>query len=139
MKSPCVTRSTLVDFFCRLDATFAKPGRVYLIGETTQVFEEWRTWTTQIEFTAEVASRDQADFSRTALDLSEQLSVMVLDESPADLIPLPEGYETRGRPLRECEDFAPKHLALHHFDPYSVAIRFIARGDEPDYHIVRTT
>ena len=32
----------------------------------------------------------------------------------------------------------PTHLALYHFDPYSVAFRFIARGDEPDYHLVLT-
>jgi hypothetical protein len=25
---------------------------------------------------------------------------------------------------------------VYHFDPYSVAFRFIARGDEPDYHLV---
>ncbi|MGQ0605151.1 MAG: hypothetical protein ACT4QE_26035, partial [Anaerolineales bacterium] len=27
-------------------------------------------------------------------------------------------------------------LQVYHFDPYSVAFRLIARGDEPDYHAV---
>ena len=139
MKSPCVTRSTLGDFITRLDAAFARPACLYLIGESTQVFKGLRTWTTQIEFTAEVASCDQADFSRIALDLGEDLSVVVLDESPAELIPLPDGYESRARSIPEGEEnLAPQHLTLYHFDPYSVAFRFIARGDEPDYHIVLT-
>ena len=29
-------------------------------------------------------------------------------------------------------------LSLFHFDPYSVAFRFLSRGDEPDYHLVLT-
>ena len=137
MKNPCVTRSTLEDFITRLDDAFARPGRLHLIGETTQLFEKWRTWTTQIEFTAEVAPGDQADFSSIVLDLGRQSSVVVWDESPADLIPLPAGHEARARPISTpAGALAPKHLMLHHFDPYSVAFRFIARGDEPDYHVV---
>ncbi len=73
------------------------------------------------------------------VDLGQEASIEVRDESPADLIPLPEGYEARARPIGATGDeLAPKHLSLHHFDPYSVAFRFLARGDEPDYHLVLT-
>ena len=54
MSQPCVTRATLVQFISRLDAAFARPGRVFLIGESTHVYEGWRAWTRQIEFTADV-------------------------------------------------------------------------------------
>jgi len=53
-------------------------------------------------------------------------------ESPADVIPLPHGWEARARPV--APRFAPAGpLAVVHFDPYSVALRLIARGDEADY------
>ncbi len=139
MKHPCVTRPILLDFITQLDAEFAHPGRLYLIGETTQLLEGWRTWTTQIEFTAEVDPQHQLDFSRIVSDLGERRNVAVVDESPADLIPLPDGHQARHRPIRVYGgDGNLSHLSLHHFDPYSVAFRFIARGDEPDYHIVLT-
>lgn len=143
MSRPWVTRDTLLDFIARLDEAFARPGRLYLIGESTHLYEGWRSWTTQIEITADVAARDRSAFSRIVADLQTDLGVPVYDESPADVIPLPEGYESRARSAghpsangrRECHTV---HLSLYHFDPYSVCLRFIARGDEPDYHIVLT-
>ena len=130
-----VTRTVLLDFIARLDREFGRPGRLYLVGETTQVFEGWRPWTPRIEFTADVASEDRSAFSRVARGLAEDLGVSAIDEWPGDVIPLPEGHEER---TRDAAGAAPTHLALYHFDPYSVAFRFIARGDEPDYHLVLT-
>jgi hypothetical protein len=147
MRCSYVTRITLVDFVERLDREFGRPGRLYLVGETTQVFEGWRPWTPRIEFTADVASEDRSAFSRVARGLAEELGVSAIDEWPGDVIPLPEGYEGRARPAAAgasssegaiAAGAVPRHLALYHFDPYSVAFRFIARGDEPDYHLVLT-
>ena len=123
-----------MNFIARLDREFGRPGRLYLVGETTQVFEGWRPWTPRIEFTADVAVEDRSAFSRVARGLAENLGVSAIDESPGDVIPLPEGYEGRARGAAANA----KYLALYHFDPYSVAFRFIARGDEPDYHLVLT-
>ena len=64
------------------------------------------------------------------------MKIPVIHESPGDLIPLPDGHESRARQA-SGGDFL-EHLSLYHFDPYSVAFRFIARGDEPDYHILLT-
>ena len=147
MRYSHITPETLADFITRLDAAFGRPGSLYLIGETTQVFEGWRRWTTQIEFTAEVAPQDREHFSRVVRVHREQMGVRVFDESPGDVVPLPDGYETRARPAGMGErpiggtyvgDGTLDHLKLFHFDPYSVAFRFIARGDEPDYHLVLT-
>jgi len=75
-------------------------------------------------------------FRRVARGVAEELGVSAIEERPGDVIPLPEGYEGRARSA--AAGAAPNHLALYHFDPYSVAFRFIARGDEPDYHLVLT-
>ncbi len=142
MKHYYVTHDVLTDFIQRLDSGFARPGRLYLIGETSQVFENWRRWTPQIEFSAEVAPSDQEAFTEWVHELRTRTGLAVYDESPGDLIPLPDGYRTRARPAggnasdngRDRE--GPTHLELYHFDPYSVAFRFVARGDESDYDMV---
>lgn len=139
MKLGYATRETLTAFIDALDAAFARPGRLYLIGETSQVFEGWREWTTQIEFTAEVADADRDRLARAVAELEQQFAVPVLDEFPGDVIPLPNHFDRRARPATPTPRsgaHAPRHLALYHFDPCSVAFRFIARGDEPDYHLV---
>jgi hypothetical protein len=134
MIQPCVTSNTLGEFISRLDAAFARPGRVFLIGESTHVYEGWRAWTRHIEFTADVNIEDRREFSGIVATLRADLGVPVFEESPADVIPLPDGFEDRARSVRG----PATHLTLHHFDPYSVCFRYIARGDEPDYHLVLT-
>lgn len=128
-----VTQKALIEFITGLDTAFARPGRLFLIGETTHLFEGWREWTTQIEFCADVDADDRAVFGEAVAAMQTASGYAVIDESPRELIPLPDDYHTR---MRRCEDIPTNHLTLHHFDPYSVAFRFIARGDEPDYHIV---
>jgi hypothetical protein len=133
-----VLRPALMEFLDRLDARFHRPGCVYLIGETTQLFEGWRPWTTHLALTTEVADEHGAVLTRMIAELAREGAVRVDDESPADVIPLPDGYAARARstPLtQEWEAGAPGRMSLRHFDPYSVAILSIARGDEPDYHM----
>jgi hypothetical protein len=134
MIQPTVTRDTLLDVIARLDAAFARPGRVYLIGESSHLYEGWREWTTQIEIAADVSPKDHAPFSRIVDTVKADLGIAVFDESPADVIPLPAGFASRARPAGN----PAARLSLWHFDPYSVCFRFIARGDEPDYHGVLT-
>jgi hypothetical protein len=129
-RSP-VDRATLAAFLNRLAAAFDRPGRLYLVGETTQVFEGWRAWTERLHFAAEVAPDARAAFDAAVRSLQAEMGIEVLEESPADVIPLPEGHDRRARPARSLGA-----LQVYHFDPYSVALRLIARGDEPDYHTV---
>jgi hypothetical protein len=133
----------LVQFITRLDAEFGRPGRVFLIGESTHLYEGWRGWTRQIEFTADVSVGDRPELSRIVARLRADFGVPIVDESPAEVIPLPDGFEDRARPVRDQSANGSsarpiRNLALHHFDPYSVCFRYIARGDEPDYHLVLT-
>ena len=128
-----VTREALIEFIAGLDTAFARPGRLYLIGETTHLFEKWRDWTTQIEFCAEIADDDRAAYAQAVAKIQTESGHIVIDQSPGDLIPLPDDYDGRAR---QCDNSPTRSLTLHHFDPYSVSYRFVARGDEPDYHIV---
>lgn len=134
-----VDNSVLGAFLDRLDATFARPGRLYLIGETSLVLEGWRPWTGTLEFCAEVDAGDQPALRQAVRAVRAELGIDVHEESPADLIPLPDGYAQRALPVpwsRVSNGKRKQQLQLFHFDPYSVAFRFIARGDEPDYHLV---
>lgn len=56
-----IDRKRLEQLISGLQASFTRPGRLYLVGETGQVFESWRSWTEQVEFTAETAP---AEFKR---------------------------------------------------------------------------
>lgn len=126
-----VDRPTLETFLARLGASFARPGRLYLVGETSHVFEGWRERTEQLTFAADVAPTDRPAFEEAVRSLQAQLGIPMLEESPGDVIPLPAGHQARARPAGMFGA-----LEVYHFDPYSVAFRLIARGDEPDYHAV---
>ncbi|MCK6619219.1 MAG: hypothetical protein HUU32_03290 [Calditrichaceae bacterium] len=128
-----VNQQKIQEFFARLDEAFGRPARVYLIGETTQVWEGWQEWTAQIEFSAEIAPEKRPAFDTALETVQKALGLEALEEHPGDLIPLPQGHRDRARPAGAQTG---KRLEIYHFDPYSAAFRFIARGDEPDYHLV---
>jgi hypothetical protein len=129
-----VDRAILIEFLTKLGAVLAQSNYerrtcVYLVGETTQVFEGWREWVERLEFALE-----EREVLAEAIDrVQAQLKIEVREESPGDVIPLPMGYEARAR---SAGQFGA--LKVYHFDPYSVAFRLIARGDELDYHTILT-
>ncbi len=130
-----VTRAHLWELLRAIDRQFDGEGCLYLIGETSQVAEGWREWTTQVEFFADVAS-DQKQLMRRAVDeVMRETGVEIIEEFPGDLIPLPDGYTDRARDLSDDSRLGGCRCRVRHFDPYSVVYRFVARGDEPDYHI----
>ena len=129
-----VDRATIETFLTRLGAEFSRPGRLYLIGETTQVYEGWRERTPRLVFAVEAAPEDREHFDeilRQLLELLAQMEIEAFEEAPGDVIPLPAGHAARAR---SAGRFGA--LEVYHFDPYSVAFRLIARGDEPDYHAI---
>ncbi len=129
-----VDREALLGFLVRLDHHYHRPGRIFLVGETTQLLEGWRRFASTIELTLEpVDPLKDAPAARRALETTrDELDLPVVVESPAQVIPLPDGWEARARPAVAPTEW----LRVYHFDPYSVAFRFVARGDEPDYHLV---
>ncbi len=126
-----VDRATIETFLTRLGAEFSRPGRLYLIGETTQVYEGWRERTPRLVFAVEAAPEDRLAFDEILRQLLAQMGIEAFEEAPGDVIPLPAGHAARAR---SAGRFGA--LEVYHFDPYSVAFRLIARGDEPDYHAI---
>jgi hypothetical protein len=100
---------------------------VWLVGDTSQMWEGWLDRVPAVQLaTADPAAR------AGLLTAADRLGVALLMESPADVIPLPPGAETRHRRATPPAGL-PASLPMWHFDPYSVAFRCLARGDEPDY------
>ncbi|HEY4667464.1 MAG TPA: hypothetical protein VIH26_09205, partial [Anaerolineales bacterium] len=129
-----LTRPAIHAFLAAVEDRLHSPARLYLIGESSLVVEGWREWTDQLVYTAEAADRTQL---REAIEaVATQQGIRLVCESPADIIPLPRGHERRGRPWHIEGRTSPARFELFHFDPYSTAIRLIARGDEPDYMVV---
>ncbi len=128
-----LTKPTIHEFMAAVEDRLRSPARLYLVGESSLVVEGWREWTDQLVYTAEGA--DLAQLMRTIEAVAAQQGIRLICESPADIIPLPLGYGRRARSWEIPESGSPAQLTLYHFDPYSTAIRLIARGDEPDYRV----
>jgi hypothetical protein len=128
-----VNRSTLMEFLQRLSDFFPRPGRLYLVGESIPVFEGWSAWSEKLEFTADISPDDRPSFDQIISRLAEELDIRVYEESPAQVLPLPNGYAERARPADLNQN---GRLAIYYFDPYSIAFRMITRGDESDYRAV---
>ena len=133
--SAVITADELRDVLGKIDGAYDGEGCLHLIGETSHVAEGWREWTTQIEFFGDVVPIRRT-FLYTAIEkVVEETGCRIINEFPGDLIPLPKGYMERARDVSDATFIDGLRLNVRHFDPYSVVFRFIARGDEPDYHI----
>jgi hypothetical protein len=120
--------STLID---SVRQRLAKPARLYLVSRTSHLAEGWCDRVPALELAGEADNaQDLADAVREA---GQKLGVGVVWESPADIIPLPAGWHERSLTATIGQGDAGNVLELRHFDPYSVVLRLIARGDEPDY------
>jgi hypothetical protein len=104
----------------------AAPARLYLVSRTSHLAEGWCDNVPELELAGDDSIRD------TVHETARSLGVAVVWESPADVIPLPAAFEERSRPAAIDAEGGGR-LEVRHFDPYSVVLRLIARGDEPDY------
>jgi Tfp pilus assembly protein PilZ len=129
-----VDRGIIAKYLHQLGAAFARGGRLYLVGEGILVHAGWRDRTARLELAGEVALADRHAWEAAVRNLQAQAAlegVEVVEEPPGEVIPLPAGHAGRARWAGWCSE-----LQLFYFDPYSVAFRLIARGDEADYHAV---
>jgi len=113
---------------------YAGTASIQLIGETSQVVEGWRAWTTAVEWWSRVETGDRETFDRAVTGASAEVGIPVVDEFPGDVVPLPRDVGRRDRPV--TMPLGTDRVSVSHFDPYGACFRFIARGDEPDYHLV---
>jgi hypothetical protein len=108
----------------------AAPARLYLVSRTSHLAEGWCDRVPAFELAGDAGGAELGEAVREA---GRALEVDLVWESPADVIPLPVGWEERSRPAMIGQRGTRNALELRHFDPYSVVLRLIARGDEPDY------
>jgi len=129
------TANSIASFLRGVLDRFDQPGIMYLVGESSLVVEGKRSFCSEVIVCADVDSGDKDAFSQAVDEAASSAGLAVTIEHPADVIPLPDGAEGRARTIATFDD-DDSSLLVRHFDPYTTAIRFIARGDEPDYDLV---
>lgn len=123
---PPVDRGAIEAFLRRLGQEVQGPGRVYLVGGTTMVFEGYRARSLHIDLVVE--AEDPGPILAAIRRLKDDLQVNVEIAGPGDFIPLPAGWRERSRWIGR---FGP--LDVFHFDLASVALSKVERGTEQDY------
>lgn len=131
-----INQSTIARFFGEIDTAFSRSGAIYLVGETSLVLEGLVRFTNRLEFCSSVDFVDREAFNLAVVKVAGELGVKASDEFPGEVIPLPKGYAARHRAVIDDQWLSGIQLKVFHFDPYSVSYRSIARGGEPDYHLV---
>jgi len=117
----------------------AAPARLYLVSRTSHLAEGWCDRVPALELAGgsgnaqDLKTSGPQDLGEAVREAAQKLGVGVVWESPADIIPLPAGWQDRSLTATIGQGDAGNVLELRHFDPYSVVLRLIARGDEPDY------
>ncbi|MBI4770215.1 MAG: hypothetical protein HY784_07355 [Chloroflexi bacterium] len=127
MRSP-VDRSGIERFLRQLGQSCRQPGRLYLVGGTTLVFEGYRQQTLDIDLVIDVSAEHQPALIRAIRALKESLDVNVEEASPGDFIPLPAGFSERHEYIGRFGQ-----LDVFHFDLYSAALSKIERGRGQDF------
>jgi hypothetical protein len=98
------------------------------VAGTSHLAQRWRERVSRLELAGDPGAIEPAVRAASAT-----LELAVVWESPADVIPLPAGAAERARPVSPEVAGAGDGLLVLDFDPYSVVLRLVARGDEPDY------
>lgn len=131
-----INREKLSEFITHIAKSFIGSGVLYLVGQTSRLNEGWTYWIEEIDFTVDVSAEDRTTFNETVSQFKKENPIKIVEESPEEVIPLPEGYPARHRKVVTTDLTTNGKLKFYHFDPYSVAFRYIARGDEQDYQLV---
>lgn len=100
------------------------PARVYFTGGATAVLLGWRQSTIDVDIRVEP---DRDAIFRAIARLKDELQINVELASPADFIPVKDGWENRS-PFVATEG----PLTFHHFDLYAQAIAKASRGHAQD-------
>lgn len=103
--------------------------RIYLVGGTTAVEIGWRDSTVDIDL---VMRPHDDGLLRSIPEIKERLSVNIELASPADFIPVPEGWEDRSPRIERIG-----RTWFHHYDLYAQALSKIERGHDRDRVDVR--
>jgi Nucleotidyltransferase of unknown function (DUF6036) len=98
--------------------------RIYLVGGTTAVLFGWRATTIDVDL---VMQPEDETLLRTIISLKETLHLNVELASPADFIPVPDGWEDRSTHITTVGK-----VSFYHYDLYAQALAKVERGHQQD-------
>ncbi len=127
-----IGHAELVRLVDELPPRCERGGRLYLLGDTSHLLERWHPAVTSLSLATDGDAVGEA-VATAAAAAAARHGIPVAFESPADVVPLPDGSATRHRPTGYAWDVPGGRLEVLHYDPYAVICRGIVRGDEPDY------
>ena len=112
-----------------LGAAARRQGTCYLTGGTSAVLLGWRTSTVDVDIALEP---EQDEILRAIPKLKDELAINVELASPADFIPLPDGWRDRSAFVAQ-----EGVLTFRHFDLVSQALAKLERAHQRDLDDVR--
>lgn len=112
-----------------LGASASHDAVCYLVGGATAVLLGWRATTIDVDLKLEP---ELDEVLRALPSIKNTLGVNVELASPADFIPLPEGWRERSPSVRR-----EGRVDFRHFDLYSQALAKLERGHAQDLADVR--
>jgi len=127
-----VNKQRLLTLFAELGRAFPHPARLYLTGSAALVMEGVRE-SVDVDYFCQVSSELEGKFTSVVREVKERLQISLELISPADFIPLPEGWEGRCRFLERYDS-----IDVYLFDPYSIALTKLLRGTNSDLNDVAT-
>lgn len=127
MSSP-IDSQQLLAFLDRLGKCYHHAGTLYLVGGSSLLLLAAKESTLDIDLTFEIAPVYETDFIRCLRQLSREMAVSIEQASPAEFIPLPQGYQDRRKFIGHFGA-----LEVFHFDLYSIALSKLHRGNEKDF------
>lgn len=98
--------------------------RLYLVGGATMVLHGLRGTTVDVDLRIE-PERDE--LLRAIARLKEELELNVELAAPSDFVPVPDGWQDRGRYVRR-----DGRLTTYHYDLYAQALAKVERGHAQD-------
>lgn len=114
-----------IDRLMRALGERAEPGtRIFLVGGATAVMLGWRQTTIDVDL---VMAPESESVLRAVPEIKEALQVNVELASPLDFIPVPDGWEERGRFISDQGG-----AAFYHFDLIAQALAKAERAHTQD-------
>lgn len=117
-------------FLSALGGEASRPVRAYLAGGATAVLLGWRESTIDVDL--KLVGEESDRLLRAIPRLKEELQLNVELAAPDDFIPVPPGWEERGRFEAQMGD-----LAVYHFELVWQALAKIHRGHRQDVEDAR--
>ncbi len=121
------TKTEITAFLRELGRRFKGSGSLFLVGGSMLVYQGYRPRTVDIDYRVELVTGDDGEFIQALRATQRLINLNVEAASPADFIPLPQGWRERSTFLTQ-----EGGLTIYAFDPLSTALAKIERGQQRD-------